>query len=180
MTTFTTYDGRTVYIRHINQDDAAKLVDMFYRSSEHTQRMRFQCGCSKCPNELVSREAAKLCHLDPECQVALVACVNKNNEDQIVGIARLGRATPNDAIAETGIIIQDDFQGIGLGTYLLRQLVEVARPMGITSFSAWVLPENRKILYILKKMGQPSKQIEKHGEIYIEISLEEVKLLHKC
>ena len=180
MTTFTTYDGRTVFIRRIGKDDATKLVDMFYRSSEHTQRMRFHCGSSKCPNELVSREAAKLCYLDPEYQVALVACVNNNNEDQIVGIARLGRATPNDTIAETGIIIQDDFQGIGLGTHLLRQLAKAGRPMGITSFSAWILPENRKILYVLKKMGQPIKQIRQYGEIYVEILLENVNLLDKC
>ena len=180
MTTFTTFDGRTVFIRRIGEDDAARLIDMFYRSSEHTQRMRFHCGSSKCPNELVSREAAKLCRLDPECQVALAACVNKNNEEQIVGIARLGRATSNDVVAETGIIVQDDFQGSGLGTHLLRQLVEVARPMGITSFSAWVLPENRKVLHLIKKIGTPVKQIRQHGELYLEILLEDVKVLSKC
>ena len=180
MTTFTTYDGRTVFIRRINQDDAVRLVDMFYRSSEHTQRMRFHRGCSNCPNELVSREAAKLCQLDPERQVALAACTNKNSEEQIVGIARLGRATSNDVVAETGILIQDDFQGIGLGTFLLRRLVEVAQPMGIASFSAWVLPENHKILYILRKIGQQVKQIKQYGEIYVEILLEDVRLLDKC
>ena len=180
MTTFTTHDGRCVFIRRINRDDTARLVDMFYRSSEQTQRMRFHCGSSKCPNELVTREAAKLCHLNPECQVALAACINQNDEEQIVGIARVGRAATNDTIAEIGIIIQDDFQGNGLGTHLLRQLAEVVRPMGVTNLSAWVLPENHRILYVLKKIGQPIKQIRQRGEIYIEILLEDEKILSKC
>lgn len=180
MTTFTTYDGRTVFIRRINKDDTARLVDMFYRSSEHTRQMRFHCGCKNHSDELIWREAAKLSNLDPQCQVALGAVIYENNDERIVGVARFGRVNSDDHIAEAGVIVRDDFQGISLGTHLLYQLAEVARSMDVASFSAWVLPENRKILHILRKVGRPTKQTMKYGEIYVEILLEDVRILNKC
>ena len=180
MTTFTTYDGRTVFTRRINRDDSARLVDMFYRSSEHTRQMRFHCGCKTPSDELVWREAAKLSLLDPQRQVALGACIHEDNGDRIVGVARFGRVNPDDQVAETGVIVRDDFQGVGLGTHLLFSLAEAAQSMGILYLSAWILPENHKVLHLIKKIGTPVKQIRQHGEIYIEVLLEDVKVSREC
>jgi acetyltransferase len=172
MTTFTTTDGRQVFIRRIRDNDTALLVGLFYRSSEGTRRLRFH-GCGgKCPEELVWREATRLSQLDPERQVALAAIIRENDGEHIVGVARFARSTPNNIEAEIGIVVRDDYQRVGLGSHLMLELTQVARSMGIIQFRGWVLPENRQMLKMINKAGLPTKYELSMGETQVVVSID--------
>jgi acetyltransferase len=171
MTAFTTIDGRDLFIRRVTRDDAALLVDMFYRLSEQTRRLRYHCASPNCPEELIWREALKLCQLGPEQQVALVAVAVEDNVEQAIGTARFVRSTPDAIEAEVGIVVRDDYQGVGLGTRLILQLLQAAHSMGIEKFKGWILPENQRMLRLVKKPGLPVEQYTKHGETQVVVSL---------
>jgi acetyltransferase len=172
MTTFTTTDGRKLLIRRIENDDAALLVDMFYHLSEQTRRLRFQCGSPKCSEELIWREAIKLCHLEPELQVGLVAIAPENNGgEHAVGTARCVRSTPDDIEAEVGIVVRDDYQRVGLGSRLMLELMQVARSKGIVQFRGWILPDNRRMLKMIDKSGLPAKHHTRMGETQVVVSI---------
>jgi ribosomal protein S18 acetylase RimI-like enzyme len=64
----------------------------------------------------------------------------------------------------------DEFQRHGLGSVLLTSLARVARQNGIKTFSLIVLPENREMLGLLRKMGW-IHQAKLTGGVY-EISFE--------
>lgn len=172
MTTFTTTDGRKLLIRRIRNDDAALLVDMFHHLSGQTRRLRFQCGSPKCSEELVWREALKVCHLEPELHVGLVAIATEGDSEHAVGTARCVRSTPGDIEAEVGIVVRDDYQRIGLGSRLMLELIQVARAMGIVQFKGWILPDNRRILQMINKSGLPAKHHTSMGETQVVVSID--------
>jgi acetyltransferase len=172
MTKFATTDGREVFIRHIKRDDAALLVDMFHHLSDQTKRLRFQCGTPSCPEALIWREAIKLCHLEPERQVGLVAIATESNGECAVGTARCVRRTPNEIEAEVGIVVRDDYQRVGLGSRLMVELIQAARTVGIVQFEGWILPENRRMLQMIDKSGLPFKRHTKMGETHVVVSID--------
>ena len=172
MTIFTTTDGRQVFIRFIEHDDAAMLVDMFHHLSDQTKRLRFQCGSPNCPEALIWREAIKLCHLEPERQVGLVAIATEDDGEYAVGTARCVRRTPAEIEAEVGIVVRDDYQRVGLGSRLMFELIQAARTIGIVQFEGWILPENRRMLQMINKSGLPVKHHTKMGETHVVVSID--------
>ena len=51
--------------------------------------------------------------------------------------------------AELGLVVLDQWQGLGLGRILLRQILAVAARNGITRFTADILADNRRMLHLL-------------------------------
>ena len=74
------------------------------------------------------------------------------NKERILGVARYDRV-PNTDVAEVAVAVVDEYQRRGLGGALLAILARAAREHGIKSFTLIVLPENRQMLGLLRKMG---------------------------
>ena len=54
---------------------------------------------------------------------------------------------------EFAVLISDRFQGHGLGTELVKRLIEIARTDGLDKVTADVLGENRQMIEICKLLG---------------------------
>jgi ribosomal protein S18 acetylase RimI-like enzyme len=97
--------------------------------------------------------AHRLAVVDYNDRFALVATTHRPNaKERIVGVARYDRAQKTD-VAEVAVAVIDEFQRRGLGSLLLAELARVGRSHGITTFTLIVLPENREMLGLLRKMG---------------------------
>ena len=164
-------DDRSVTIREIRPSDASLLVEMFHQLSERSKRLRFHAYTGRLPHERIWREAVALSDLDPERQAALVAVHRDASGEHIVGVARFARATADAVKAEAAVIVRDDFQRQGLGTYLLTLLVPLGRSMGIEKLYAWVMAENRHMLELLQKTHLPIHFENQAGEMFISVSL---------
>jgi acetyltransferase len=165
---YVTRDGRQVTIRRISPDDAWRLVDLFYRLSDTTRRLRFHSMRQDVSLEEIEQETKRLSDLDPAHQAALVATVQEEGDERIVAVARLARSE-NPAEAESAIVVRDDYQDQGLGTHMLRLLVEEARSMDIECLTAWVMAENIHMLHIIQKSGLNVYAETRHGETYISV-----------
>jgi RimJ/RimL family protein N-acetyltransferase len=80
------------------------------------------------------------------------AATVEEGKERIVAVARLARST-DPAEAESAIVVRDDHQDRGLGTHLLKLLVEVARATNIERLTAWVMAENPHMLHVIQKLG---------------------------
>jgi RimJ/RimL family protein N-acetyltransferase len=56
--------------------------------------------------------------------------------------------------AEVAITVHDHFQGRGIGTYLAKALVNVARRNGIKAFRATVLEDNHAMIRVFRKVAE--------------------------
>jgi RimJ/RimL family protein N-acetyltransferase/nucleotide-binding universal stress UspA family protein len=139
-------DGASVLIRPIGPEDRELLQTGFERLSDRSRYMRFQAPLSALSDEQLSY-LTEVDHHDHEALVAI-----DPSTEQAVGVARFVRV--NDGVAECAIVVADDWQGRGLATELLDQLVERAQEEGIERFTAMVMAENADALRLLERLGE--------------------------
>jgi GNAT superfamily N-acetyltransferase len=60
-------------------------------------------------------------------------------------------ADESDTQAEVAFVVREDFQGMGIASYLLAGLERIAKENHFKSFSATVLRENTAMLHVFKK-----------------------------
>ena len=149
-------DGSTLHLRPIRQDDEERLLAFFYRMSPHTIYLRFHHVLTNLPKE----EARRFCTVDYDNTFALVATLGEEAEEKIIAVGRYARLPKMDA-AELALVVEDAYQGRGIGTHLLEQIASIAREKGIRRFEAEVLVENEEIMKVLKDSGfQIAKELD--------------------
>jgi GNAT superfamily N-acetyltransferase len=142
-------DRTRVHLRPIVQEDEPLLHEAVAAMSERTVYFRFFSPVKRMSDALAHRLAV----VDYNDRFALVATTHRPaGKERIVGVARYDRARGTD-VAEVAVAVIDEFQRRGLGSQLLAELARVARKHGIKSFQLIVLPENREMLDLLRKMG---------------------------
>lgn len=167
---YSTKSGRQITIRDLQPDDADLLVDLFYHLSPDTIYKRFHTVINPktVPPEHIKMEAERLARIDPDCDGALMAIL----DGHAIGVARYHRI-PNTNEAESAIVIRDDYQREGLGTYLLALLREKALSRGITHLIAMVQSQNNPILHVIKRSGLRSEWRYEQGETFLAVDLRE-------
>jgi GNAT superfamily N-acetyltransferase len=142
-------DRTRVHVRPIAPEDEPLLHEAVASMSERTVYLRFFSPLKRMSDALAHRLAV----VDYADRFALVATTHRpTSKERIVGVARYDRARGTD-VAEVAVAVIDEFQRRGLGSMLLAELARVARGHGIKTFQLIVLPENREMLGLLRKMG---------------------------
>ena len=91
-----------------------------------------------------------LAAVDHQRRFALVAEDTTASTPTLVGVARY-EPMPDGETVELAVVVQDGWQGRGLGTLLLRELIHAAELNGIHRFRAYVLADNRRMLHVLRR-----------------------------
>ena len=136
-------DGAFVALRPAWPSDLPRLERMYYRLSSQSIYYRLFVGAPHVPH-WASRFAAISANTTPT-SAALVAVVGR----EVIGTARFDREAA-DGSAEVGIVVEDAWQGRGLGRHLLRRLAREALLQDITTFTARTLAENQRALRLFK------------------------------
>lgn len=126
----------TLTLRPIRPDDAAALISLHGRMSENTRYLRFFTPCPRVPLTLLHR----FVNVDHHSREAFVALCGT----RAVAVGRYERLGP--AEAEVALVVEDAFQGRGIGSMLLTRLATAARANHIERFVGTVLPENTGVL----------------------------------
>jgi RimJ/RimL family protein N-acetyltransferase len=142
-------DGATVRIRPIRPDDADRLIELYRRLGEYTAYQRF----FRTMRELPPDWARMLATVDYERRLALVAEAGAPASGELIAVASYEPSGDEDT-AEVAFVVQDSWQGRGLGSILLRDLVQAAGARGISQFRAYVLPDNRRMLDLLERLTE--------------------------
>jgi acetyltransferase len=114
---------------------------------------------------------ARICFIDYDRDMALVAeARDAQGQPHIVGVGRLTRQRGTNN-GEFAITVSDTLQGQGLGTELLRRVVQVGRDMHLERITADILPENRDMQVVSEKVGFTCRFDEDSGAVRAEIEL---------
>jgi RimJ/RimL family protein N-acetyltransferase len=119
--------------------------------------------------ELSEEKARRFAEVDGKDRFALVA-LDPEDDGEIVGVVRYEREGDTDG-AEYAALVEDRFQGRGLGIGLTRRLIEAAQERGIKRLNALVLRENRGMLRLLRSLEFPERKRWENGLEHIEIDL---------
>jgi acetate---CoA ligase (ADP-forming) len=141
-------DGSTIGVRPVLPEDRYEVEDLFQRLSERSNRLRFHGK-----HHPTITEIERFVEVDYKQTFGLVAETSRGNEQQIVALASYF-ANP-DGTAEFAIVVDDPFQGRGIGSILMEHLSEAAVEAGVTAFAADVLSGNSDMIEVLGGLDLP-------------------------
>lgn len=158
-------DGRRAIIRPIRLDDWPELQRLHARLSPRSRRFRFLSALRELPEPMARRFA----DVDFDEQAAFVAVVP--GEAAIRGVARYARRPGDRSRAEMALVVEDAFQGVGLGRALLERLIAFARERGVVELVGSVLLENGPMLALLRSLPYPLRERLEDGQIEFALVL---------
>jgi RimJ/RimL family protein N-acetyltransferase len=151
-----------LHFRPLTREDWHRLQAFHNRLSASTVQSRFH-GAKR---ELSTPLAHYFTDLDGHDRVAIVATTGTRG--RIVGVARYTRISPTSA--EVAFVVEDAYQGHGVGRHLMALLREHALKNGITELIADVLPENVPMFHLLREAGE-ARTVFQRGECVVSVDL---------
>jgi GNAT superfamily N-acetyltransferase len=157
--------GVEIAFRVVRQEDAPALQRLHARCSERTIYLRFFGPMRKLSDE----QARYFASTDGVDHLGLVA-LDPQDPEEIIAVVRYARK-PGDERAEYAALVEDGWQGRGIGAALTRWLIDEARGNGVRWFYAPVKGENTRMLNVLRHLDLPERERVEDGEKMVEIGL---------
>jgi len=145
-TTHLLADGTQLNFRPIHPTDQPRMRDLFYKLSEATIYYRFMSHQTR-----VSRQQIQdFVYIDHRNDVTIVGTLPEAHGEEIIAVGSyyLNQKTN---LAEVAFVVSDRWQNQGIGTFLLKHLIRIARRNGIRGFTAEVLTDNKAMQAVLNK-----------------------------
>jgi acyl-CoA synthetase (NDP forming)/RimJ/RimL family protein N-acetyltransferase len=156
-------DGRTALLRRASKKDLPLFIDFLRRLSPESLRMRFFSPISP------EKAAELLLSAKPE-EEKVTLIVLTGEPQRIVATGEYVRLKGQDT-AEVAFLVDDAYQGKGLGTLLLERLALIAAKRGVRRFQAFTLAENRPMLNVFMESGFQVKAHREGGEVEVEFEI---------
>jgi GNAT superfamily N-acetyltransferase len=157
--------GIEISFRVVRPEDATALQRLHARCSERTIYLRFFGSMRKLSDE----QARYFARTDGVDHLGLVA-LDPEDPEEIIAVVRYARK-PGEQRAEYTVLVEDGWQGRGIGAALTRWLIDEARGNGVGSFYAPVKGENKRMLNVLRHLDLPERERVEDGEKMVEIGL---------
>jgi len=153
-------DGTQIGFRSIRATDEPALKDLFYALSQETIYYRFMRNLKQIPHKQIQ----DFVYIDHRNEVAIVATLPEAHGEDIIAVGRY-YLDPASNRAEVAFVVRDAWQSRGIGTALLRVLIQTAKRNGIAGFTAEVLRANKAMQAVFQKSGC---KVASHlaGEVY--------------
>lgn len=137
-------------IRPIRPSDKQKLVNGFTRLSSKSRYFRFFGQKSV----LTAEELRRFTELDGNDHFALGAfeLSEAGDEGDTVGVARFIRLNEDPGTAEIAVTVIDDWQGQGIGRFLLQRLLTVACERSVKRIRSYMLAENERMRKLIESV----------------------------
>jgi GNAT superfamily N-acetyltransferase len=158
-------DGNRVNYQAIAPDNAPALQRFHHRLSDRSIYLRFFAA----KPDLSDKKAGYFTNVDGVNRFALVA-LDSDSPEEIIAVVSFDREGTTER-AEYAAAVEDRWQGRGLGLALTRRLIEAALERGIRVFTGVVLPENARMLNLLRDLNLPERLRYEDGAEYVEIEL---------
>ena len=137
-------DGTQVALRPIRSEDESALTALYERLSPQTAYQRFFTVMRRLPPDW----AHILANVDYDRRMAITAI---GPDGKLIGVARYAYDERTQE-AEIAIVIEDRWQGRGLGKGLLGELIGHAEGKGIRRLRAYVLADNPRMLKLIRSV----------------------------
>jgi len=141
-------DGSRVTLRALRPEDAALERSFVEALSAESKYFRFM----RATVELTPQMLVRFTQLDYDREMALLAISHEQGREVEVGVARYV-AEPNREDCELALVVADAWQGRGLGSALMRALLDVARERGLLRMHGEVLRSNAHMLELMRFLG---------------------------
>ena len=171
VTPWKTKQGNAVLFRPIRPEDEPAIVLFHETLSERSVYMRYFSPL-RLEQRIAHERLARICYIDYDREMALVV-EHKDpatGENEIIAVGRLSKLVGTNE-AEFALLVSDKWHKQGLGTQLLKTLVQIGRDEKIERIVAVMLPENYEMQQVSRLAGFKIHQEPGGSEWRAEINL---------
>ncbi len=141
-------DGTPVLFRPIQPEDEPAWHAMLARCSERSLWLRFRYLFKETTHEMATR----FCFIDYDRTLAIVAEITTADQQRLIGVGRLV-ADADHQHAEYAVLVEDAWQGQGLGLALTDYCLEICQSWGIDRVVAETTMDNNRMQAIFTQCG---------------------------
>ena len=170
---FALRNGESIEIRPIRPEDEPLMVRFHEALSEESVYLRY-AGTLGLDRRVAHDRLARLCFIDYDQEMALVAVRETQEGPALLGVGRLTRLdvlADGAAEGEFALLVGDAAQGQGLGTELLRRLVDVGRHEGLTRIVGDILAENQPMQRVARSLGFTLQRVPEDSVVHAVLTL---------
>ena len=158
--------GLEVKFRPIKPTDEDMLRRQFYTFSDSSRYMRYFTAMRVMPH----KNMQKYVNIDYEKTLSIVGLINEGGRERIIAEGRYAWYE-YDKTYEMGFAVNEEFQGMGIASFLLNYLIKIAAERGIKKLSASVLPENRAMLRVFDRADPAPRKRGADGVVELNFDL---------
>ena len=156
-----------IRFRAIRPSDEEEMRRLFYRFSPEAIRFRYFAPIREMPHDRMQEYV----NIDYERTLSVVGLDDAAAPGRIVAEGRFMREADRPS-AEIAFLVDEDYQGRGIASFLYRMLARLARDRGISRFTAAILSSNRKMLAVIERGPFPVVAELSEGVYGVAIALD--------
>jgi len=159
-------NGVEVSFRAIKPSDEEEMRHLFYRFSDEAVYYRYFSPVKTMPHSKMQGYV----NVDYSKVMSIVGLVGEHGKGRIIAEARFVR-DPHRPHADIAFVVDEEYQGLGVATFLYRRLVQLATERGVEVLTADVLATNKAMMKVLEKGGFPIQAKLEQGVYELTIPL---------
>ncbi len=138
-------NGLEACFRPIKPSDEENMRRLFYRFSDESVYYRYFSPIKAMPHAKMQEYV----NIDYGKTLSVVAEI-KNGK--LIAEARFASLEIQETHPEIAIVVDENYQNLGIATYILTMLMRQAKEKKLKGFKGYILPNNKKILRVLEKI----------------------------
>ena len=161
-------NGMVITVRAARPGDGHKIREAFKNLERETVYTRFFGFKS----EVTDTELERITGADFNRDVALLVTIGCDAAETVIGGASYFAIDEGPyRTAELAFTVEEDYQGLGMASILMRHLVRIARQNGLSQFEASVLIRNLSMLAVFQRSGLPITLRNQGDSVHVTLSL---------
>ncbi len=159
------FKGKTVYFRPLRPHDEKAIQDFFYSHRPETIYQRYLAQVDSLPHDVAQVRVA----VDYNKDMAIAGFDSWEPYAQMVCLGRYIRK--EDDTAEMGLVVKENYQQLGIGTFMCECLIHAAKRHNIKRLFAYVSETNGAMLKIFQRNEFSVKQSKKVQGYYVHLDI---------
>ncbi|MFH2066689.1 MAG: GNAT family N-acetyltransferase [Pseudomonadota bacterium] len=148
--------GIEVRFRAIRPSDEEEMRKLFYRFSDEAVYYRYFAKIKAMPHSKMQSYV----NVDYRTSMSIVGVVGDPGQGKIISEARFIKDKNKPPFADVAFIVDEEYHGIGIASYLYKMLIRIAKDRGIHGFTADVLASNTAMMKVFAKGGTVKAELD--------------------
>jgi ribosomal protein S18 acetylase RimI-like enzyme len=168
-------EGLTVHFRAIKPSDEEEMRKLFYRFSDNAVYYRYFSPIKSMPH----CKMQEYVNVDYQRTLSIVGTVSESGRERLIAEGRYVRHHDRPW-ADVAFVVDENYQRVGIASFLLTMLIRVAREQRIEGFTADVLADNKAMLKVFEKASFPIRAVLECGIYNLTIPFENAEESISC
>ncbi|MBW1984382.1 MAG: GNAT family N-acetyltransferase [Deltaproteobacteria bacterium] len=154
--------------RAIKPSDEEEMRRLFYRFSDESVYYRYFSPIKTMPHAKMQEYVCT----DYSKAMSIVGLIGDPGSGHIIAEARYVKERSASLEADVAFVVDEEYQGLGIATYLYKMLIRLAKERGVKIFTSDVLSSNSSMIKVFEKGEMPFKARLEGGIYHLIIQLD--------